>query len=49
MASCSKALVIISYMYGLKLEGRILDKILYDVDSNDVPQKLLQSVLLPFL
>jgi hypothetical protein len=27
----------ISYMYGLNLERRIFDKILYEVDSSDIP------------
>jgi hypothetical protein len=29
-------------MYGLNLERRIMDKILYEVDSTDIPQLLRQ-------
>jgi hypothetical protein len=36
-------------MYGLNREIRKLDKILYEVDSNDIPQQLVQSVLSPLL
>jgi hypothetical protein len=40
---------VISSMYGLNRESRILDKIWYEVDSSDIPWKLLRSVLSPFL
>jgi hypothetical protein len=36
-------------MYGLNFERRILDKILYEADSGDIPLKLLNRVLNPFL
>jgi hypothetical protein len=36
-------------MYGINLERRLFDKILYDIDSSDIPQYLLQSVLSPTL
>jgi hypothetical protein len=31
-------------MYGLNLERRILDKILYEVDCSDIPRKLLPAL-----
>jgi hypothetical protein len=30
-------------------EGRMFDKMLYEVDSSDIPPNLLQPVLSPFL
>jgi hypothetical protein len=35
-------------MYGLNSERRMLDKILYEGDSSDIPQLQLQAVLSPF-
>jgi hypothetical protein len=32
-------------MYGFNLERRIFDKMLYELDSSNIPQKSLQSVL----
>jgi hypothetical protein len=29
-------------MYGLNLEGRILDNIVYEADNSDIPPKLLK-------
>jgi hypothetical protein len=36
-------------IYAFNLEGKILDKILYEVDGSDIPQQLLRQVLPPFL
>jgi hypothetical protein len=36
-------------MYELKLERRVFDNILYENDSSDIPQYLLQPVLAPYL
>jgi hypothetical protein len=37
-------------MYGTNLERRIYDKMLYEIDSSDIPRQLfIQSVLSPFL
>jgi hypothetical protein len=32
-------------MYGLNRERRILDKLLYEVDSSDIPRQLLQCFI----
>jgi hypothetical protein len=39
---------IISSAYGVNLESRMLDKILYVLDNIDMPPLLLQSVLSPY-
>ena len=41
--------LIISPAYGINLDNSMLDKILYVVAKIDMPLKLLQTVLSPFL
>jgi hypothetical protein len=38
---------LVSSIYGLNLEKRLLDTILYEVDSSDIPRYLLSQIYRP--